>query len=144
MPKLKCVKCNGTGDMNYDLPSDEYVYIKCDSCFGSGIGNACPSCDGKGEYVEGGENYSCLVGCVACGGTGHVLDSIKVEEQCRCVSREPQLKKQQDIGEAMLLDYFDRLLLEKGECLFCNGTKKVKAVYLEGSKEYREKIKYDC
>lgn len=136
MPKLNCLNCNGTGDASYDLPSNEYVYIKCDSCFGSGLKDACKSCKGKGEYVEGGENYACLVSCTTCGGRGYYPDSIEIEEECRCVSREPQLKKEKEESNFMLLDYFDRLLLEKGECLFCNGTKKVKRTYLEGTKEY--------
>jgi len=140
MPKLRCEKCDGTGDMNYDLPSDEYIYIKCDLCFGSGLKNACALCEGKGECVEGGENYACLISCTTCGGRGYYPDFVEIEEECQCASREPQLKKKKEENNFLLLDYFDTILLEQGECFYCGGTKKVINTYLEGTKEY-ESIK---
>lgn len=140
MPKIICKVCNGTKDANYDLPSDEYIHYPCQSCK-NGIENFCSACDGEGTYWTYGSygDCGCMHYCDSCNGTGHKLDSISFEEECSCVKREPALIQKQEEQKVFLMDYFDQLLLEKGECLYCNGTKKVTRTVYEGEHEYNKR-----
>lgn len=142
MPKIICKVCNGTKDANYDLPSDEYVHYPCTACK-EGIENYCGACNGRGEYwIYGGfGDNAYLHWCSSCKGNGWKLDSVKVEEECICVTKGPELRKKQEEEFGWLKDFFEESILNN-DCLHCRETKKVITTYYEGSKEYeKEKAK---
>jgi hypothetical protein len=139
MPKIICKVCDGTKDANHDLPSNEYVHYPCTACK-EGIKNFCKACAGQGEYwVYGGFGDNAhLHWCQNCHGKGFTPDSIEIEEDCRCT--KPREKSEMEL---QFPEFFEPLGIEKaGECIYCNGTKKVMVQYEEGTSEYEKaKIK---